>query len=812
MGVFWQDVKYGMRALAKSPGLTAAAVLSLALGIGANSTVFTWAQAFMFQPLPGVVEQGRIVSFSTSWQNGKECCGSVSYPDYRDYRDRNTTLEGLLVADAEGVSLTHDGRAERAWAQLVSGNYFDVLRLRPTAGRFFLPEEDRTPGTHPVVVLAYHYWQRRFGGDIGILNQNVTINQQPYTVVGVGPEGFQGTMVAFQLDIFIPVMMTTSVKGSDRLEARDSHWLYMLGRTKPGVNIEQVQTDFARMSADLGREYVKSNEGKGSVVDPLWRAKNGATEHMGPMMGILMGVVALVLLIACANVANLLLARAVGRRREIAIRLSLGAGRGRLLRQLLTESMLLAVAAGAGGLLLAYWTKNLFMYLAPVTDVPVVLPFEVNTQVLLFTGAISLATGLLFGLAPALQATRADVVPALKDESAGAGGARGKSRLRGALVVAQVSLSLVLLITASLFLQSLLNTQTTNPGFDKNLLLAGMDLFPSGYTPERGRVFYEQLLERVRALPGVESATLGRFIPLGLSGTSSTTIQVDGYEPAPDESPFVYFNHIGPDYFRTMGIPILSGREFTTADRADAQSVCIVNEATMRRYFGGTDPIGRTVKIGTVSLTVIGVARDTKMRSLTERPRVQMWLPVLQRYRPDIYLHTRAAGDPAALAPAVQEAVRSLDPTLPLFGIRTMTTHIEAGAIVQRTGGTMLGIFGTLALVLAAVGLYGVIAYIFSQRTREMGIRVALGAGRRDILRLVIAHGAWLAGIGLVIGLGASVMLMPLLESQLVGVGGRDFMTFASTALTLAAVALAASYIPARRAAKVDPIVALRYE
>ena len=607
MGVLWQDLKYGIRALAKSPGLTAAAVLSLALGIGANSTVFTWAQAFLFQPLPGVPQQDRVLSVSTTFRG--ECCSSIAYADFHEIRQGSTTLD-LVVFDMEGMSLTHEGRADRAWGLIVSGNYFEALQVRPAAGRFFLPEEDRTPDTHPVVVLSYDFWQRRFGGNAGVVNRSVEINKHPFTVIGIAPQGFKGTQNGLAMDLYVPVMMSNKVKNA-RVDftSHGNHWLASLARLKPGVTVQQAQAEMDRINADLGREFPESNETKGTRLDPLWRAQRGATQVLGPIIAVLMGVVALVLLIACANVANLLLARAVGRRREIAIRLSLGAGRARLLRQLLTESLLLAAMGGIGGLLVAYWTKDLFSVFIPPTDFPVSVEFHTDLRVLGFTAAVALVTGLLFGLVPALQATRPDVVPALKDESAGAGGARGKSRLRGALVVAQVSLSLVLLIAAGLFLRSLSNAQSVSPGFHpENMLIAGVDLFPNGYTPERGRIFYRQLVDRVSALPGVESASLARRVPLGLGGgTSSNSITVEGYEPAKDEQPYVIYNNVAPGYFATMGIPVSSGREFTWADDEKAALVCVISEATARRYFAGRDPVGRRIHFGSRPLEVVGV-------------------------------------------------------------------------------------------------------------------------------------------------------------------------------------------------------------
>jgi predicted permease len=812
MGNFLQDVKYGIRTLAKSPGLTAAAVLSLALGIGANSTVFTWAQAFLFQPLPGVPEQDRVLSVGTTFRG--ECCSSIAYADYDEMRRRSATVD-LFVFDMEGMSLTHGGQASRAWGLIVSGNYFDALQVRPHAGRFFLPEEDRTPDTHPVVVLGHDFWQRRFGGNLSVVNTTVDINKHPFTIIGIAPPGFKGTQNGLAMDLYVPVMMTNKVKQARiDLKSHGNHWLAAMARLRPGFNIQQAQSDMDRIMADLAREFPDSNENKGTRLDPLWRAQRGATQVLAPILGVLMGVVALVLLIACGNVANLLLARAVGRRREIAIRLSLGASRTRLLRQLLTESLLLALAGGAGGLLLAYWTKNLFMMFVPPTDFPVSVEFQTDWQVLWFTAVVALATGLLFGLAPAWQATRPDVVPALKDESTGAGGARGKSRLRGALVVAQVALSLVLLIAAGLFLRSLNNAQAANPGFrPENLLIAGVDVFPNGYTPERGRIFFRQLVERVSALPGVESASLARRVPLGLGGgTSSNSVKVDGYEPAKDEAPYVVYNVVAPDYFATMGIPVTAGREFTWADEAKSQPVCIISEATARRYFAGRDPLGRRIDFGLTKFEVVGVVGDVPQRFLNEKPRPMAYLPVMQVYRSDAFLHIRSTGDPAALAAAVRGVVHELDPTLPVFEVITMQQNLRGSTVPQQIGGTMLGMFGGLALLLAAVGLYGVIAYIFSQRTHEIGVRVALGAGRRDILRLVLGHGAWLAGIGLGIGLAVSAAVMPLMKSMLLGVEGRDPVTFTATALVLAAVALAASYLPARRAARVDPIVALRYE
>jgi predicted permease len=524
-------------------------------------------------------------------------------------------------------------------------------------------------------------------------------------------------------------------------------------------------------------------------------------------------LVGVVLLIACANVANLLLVRAAGRQREIAIRLSLGAGRGRLIRQLLTESILLALMGGVLAMVMALWTSDLLRLFIPMTDFPISTKSGLDGGVLLFTLLVSLLTGIVFGLVPALQASRPDLVRSLKQESSTTIGGRSKGRLRNVLVVSQVSLSLVLLIAAGLFLRSLQQAQIMNPGFNpRNVLLASIDLFPNGYEPDEGRVLFEQIREELGALPGVESVSFARRTPLGLGGSSSTSFTVEGYEPAEGERPYVYYNMVGPDYFRTMEIPMVHGREFTPQDRRDAQAVLIVNEALAERYWPGEDPIGKRIAFGGEPYPIVGVARDSKYHQLSDAGLPFVYLPVLQFFRPDTTLHVRTTGDPESYAGAVRHAIASLDPTLPVFGITSLEKWIKAASVQQRIAGSCLGVFGFLALVLAAIGLYGVLSYAAGQRTHEIGIRMALGAQRRDALNLVLGQGMLRAIVGLGCGLGISLIVTRLLSSVLYGVSATDPFIFSGVVLLLGLVALGACYIPARRAARVDPLVALRYE
>jgi predicted permease len=657
-------------------------------------------------------------------------------------------------------------------------------------------------------------WQTRFGGDPDTVGRTVELNKMPFTVVGIAPEGFKGTEVGLSLDAWIPMMMHEVIQsGGNRLEERGERWLDGLARLKPGVSLSQAQAEMRTITEHLNQEYPDSNNGVTVKLHPLWRSPEGATRVLGPVLIILMSVVGVVLLIACANVANLLLVRAAGRQREIAIRLSLGAGRWRLVRQLLTESILLALMGGVLAVVMALWTSDLLLLFVPVTEFPVNMDLGIDVGVLLFTLLVSLLTGLLFGLVPALQASRPDLVRSLKQESTTSTTGRGKGRLRNVLVVSQVSLSLVLLIAAGLFLRSIQKAQVMDPGFNaEKVLLASVDLFPNGYEPEQGRQLFEQIREEIGALPGVESVSFARRTPLGLGGSSSTSFTVEGYEPAEGERPYAYYNMVGPDYFRTMEIPMVHGREFTPQDRYGAQTALIVNESLARRYWPGEDPIGKRIAFGGDFFPIVGVARDSKYHQLDDAGLPFVYFPVLQFFRPDTTIHVRTTGDPASYAGAVRHTIAVLDPTLPVFGINSLENAISAASIQQRIAGSLLGVFGFLALVLAAIGLYGVLSYAAGQRTHEIGIRMALGARQRDALNLVLGQGMLLAVVGLVCGIVISLIVTRLLSSVLYGVSATDPFIFSGVVLLLGLVALGACYIPARRAARVDPLVALRYE
>jgi predicted permease len=807
-----QDVRYAARMLLRSPGLTAVAVLSLALGIGANSTIFSWAKAILFQPMPGVAESNRLVVVAGRMTSGGY--SSTSYPDYVDIRDNNEVLSGLIAYDMQAMSFSESGEARRIYGSVVSGNYFDVLGVKAALGRTFLPDEDLTPNTHPVAVIGHGFWQRRFAGDPNVIGNTMTLNSHPFTIIGVAPENFAGTLIGFSMDVWVPMMMSEQVvPGGSRLNVRGDHWFQVMGRLKPGVSQEQAEAAVDTIARQLAEQYPNTNEGRGAAVLPLWKSPWGAGFIMRPVLFVLSAVVGLVLLIACANVANLLLARAVGRRKEIAIRLSMGASRARLIRQLLTESLLLALLGGAGGVLVAYWGSGLFMAFIPAIDIPVKLFIAIDSGVLGFTLAVSLVTGIIFGLAPALQASNPNIIVALKDESARAAGSRGKARLRNALVVAQVALSLILLIGAALFLKTLQKSQTIDVGFDpRNMLLTSLDLFSNGYTTERGKLFQQQLVQRVGALAGVESVTLARSAPLGFGGSNSTGVAIDGYEPRPGEQISIEYNNVGPNYFHTMGIPLIAGRDFTARDDEQAPRVVVINETMARRYWPGQDPLGKQLRTGPRAYQVAGVAKDIKYHNLGEEPQPYMYFSMQQFYKPEVVLHARVSGDPTTMLSALRQTVASMDPNLPLFDSETMTANMSDSLFPQRIAASLLGLFGLLALVLAAVGLYGVMAHSVTQRTHEIGIRMALGARASDVLRLVVGQGMRLALVGVAAGLAGSFALTRFLSSLLYGVSATDIATFAVTPLLLVGVALVACFVPARRAARVDPMVALRYE
>jgi putative ABC transport system permease protein len=807
MQTLLQDFRFAFKTLRSRPGLSGAIVVTLALAIGTNSTIFSWVNRVLLDPLPGV-DTAPLVEFQQSSPLGSF---SMSYPEYLDYRYGATKV---LLSGREdyAMDLGVNNQVERIWGQIVTENFFDVLNLKPALGRGFLPEDAR-PLESPVVVISYGLWERKFAGDPSVVGRAVQLNGHPFTIVGVTPQGFIGSTVGLKSDLFVPMAMEEQViPGGNRLERRGTQWFRGLARLSPKASIEQATAEMNAIVQGIAEKFPEYKDVKVALT-PIAESENGGVPILRPVLLAMMTVVALILLIACANIANLLLARATARRREIAIRLSMGATRVRLVRQLLTEGLVLAIAGATFGLILTGVTGGLLNRFAPPSDLPVVLDASLDYRVVGFTIAITLTATLLFALVPALRLSSMNASESMKEGSAGAG---TRSRLRSGLVVVQVAMSLSLLVAAGLCVRSLRNMESYNPGFNKDgVLLASIDLFPAGYDVKSGTALFSRLLDELQTIPGVTSFTLARHVPLGLTGLSSSSVEVDGYTPtSPNDSPFAGVTTIGPNYFGVMNIPLVAGRDIQRSDDRGGPSVAVISETMAKHYWPNRNAIGERFRFGSNSswITVVGVAKDMKWRNLKERSRAFVYLPVLQAFAPATVIHLRTSGDPEQLAGPLREAVRRVAPQLPVFGIRTLEGHVSAASFQPNMASRLLGAFGILALTLAALGLYGVLAFLVGQRTREIGIRMTLGAMPRDVFRLVVRHGLLLTGVGAGIGVAGAYGLAQAMASLLFGVSPSDPLTLTLSVLLLILTALAACLIPAYRATRVDPASALRWE
>lgn len=806
------DLIFAVRMLLKNPMFTAAAVLTLALGIGLNAAVFSAVNAMMFRPLPEVRNDNELVHLYRDWPGMPY--GSNSIPHYQDIRDRVEAFDGQVLAfTLAPISLSAEGINERVMANMVSANYFDVLGAAPMLGRGFLPSEAVDPGAHRVIVLGHSFWQTRFGADPTVVGRTVVLNGQSWEVVGVAREGFKGTMPILDPTLYVPLMMQQElIPGFNLIEARGNNWMNVVARLAPGVSVEQCRHNLDAFELQLREEHPEQYDNNGITLVPQSEAGIHPmirSAQVG-MSALTMVVVAFLLMIACINVANLFLARAGERRKEMGIRLSLGAKRGRLITQLLTESLLFAAIACAAGLLLAFWAVEFANSLTLPIDVPVAFDLTLDRNVLLFAVAISVVTGILFGLAPALQASRPDTVTSLKGEASREPG--GKHRLVRTLVVVQTALSIVLLISSGLFLRGLQSATNVDKGFDENnLLLASIDPGLQGYDRERSEVFYRELKAGLSALPGVESVGFARTVPLTLN-SSDRGVGIPGYEPAENESMSIRYNQVTPEYFEAMGIQLLAGRPFLDMDDRDGAPVLIVNQQFVNRFWPGEDVVGRIVRTGGEDREIVGVVPTGKYFSLGEEPSAHMYFPQAQFWSFPMTAHVRTTGDPNELATLVRREVQRLDASMPVADLRTMTNTLGVSLFPARLGGAALGIFGVLGMILAAVGIYSVMAYSVSQRNHEIGIRVALGAASGNVVGMVIKTGMTTVGIGVLLGAGIAMGTSRLMENMIYGVSAIDPITFVGVPGMLCAVALLATYLPARRAAAVDPMKALRAE
>ncbi|HKV26850.1 MAG TPA: ABC transporter permease [Candidatus Acidoferrales bacterium] len=813
MGSLMQDLRYGIRILLKNPGFTAIAVLTLALGIGGNATVFSWVQSVLLHPLPAIQHSDRLVAIETIMPSGEY--HTSSYPDFRDYRDQNQLLSGLVGCELVPVNMTWAGNKgeQRIWGEIVTENYFDVLGVRAERGRLFTAKDRGALNGDPYIVLSYAFWQRQFGGKPNMIGQTVDINNHSFTIIAIAPRGFQGTIVGVAPDYWVPMMMQPVVLPGEDLEQRSPTFVHLMGVLKPGVTIAQAQADFSTIARQLAREYPNSNRNVSVSVAPVWKAHYGAQSLLLSALLFLSVVALLVLLIACANIANLLLARAAGREREVAIRSALGASRPRLLRQFLVESLLLALAGGVGGILIALWAANLLVFFLPGGYFPIGLPLGIDGEVLAVTAGLSILTGIIFGVVPALHSSSPDVNRSLKEGGRSSSAGRAHGRLRSLLVVSEISLALVLLVAAGLLLRSVRSVQSASPGFNpRHVFLAAFDLRPDGYTNESSHAFYDTLIQRLRALPGVEAVSMERYVPLWFYGRGYTRPGIEGYTPQPGEDMFIDFNDAGPNYFSTMQIPMVAGREFTEQDRQGAPLVVIINQTMAERFWPRQSALGHRVDTWGRAWTIVGVAKDIKYHTMTENPESFLYFPSLENGETAANVLIRSSVNPAGLLGEIRETAKSLNPSVMVLQAANVDELVHISLFSYRTAAVLSATLGGLGLLLATIGIYGVLSYTVSQRTHEIGVRMALGARPVDVVRLVIGQGARLLGIGLIVGVVASLAVTRLMSSLLFSVSAKDPATFVSVAVLLTLVALAACYVPARRAMRLDPTEALRYE